>query len=101
MKKEQQESLNRNRGTLEIVLSSKLEELHMLGYENITKEVIWDCLIERVWRNTEEERSIHMLVNDVLSLSASDCMNYLSFHMYKDSPDFFKQFEENEIGIDS
>jgi len=82
---------------LEIVLVSKVEEFHLLGYPKVTIDDVWDCLINKKWKDVKEERPMYLLVDDVLSLSVSDYMNYLSLHTYHESPDwFFQQFEEKK-----
>ncbi len=84
------------RAELDIVLNMKMEEFHLLGYDRVTKDDIWECLMNRTWKDVKEKSHMYELINDVLALSVSQYMNYLSLHAYQESPEsFFKQFEED------
>jgi Post-transcriptional regulator len=76
------------------VVNSKVEEFHFLGYDRVTEEEVWDCLKKRKWKKYKEEKMLHQLVNDVLSLSPSEFMNYLTIEAQNASPEwFFKDYE--------
>lgn len=70
------------RPDIEEVLDSKLNEFGLLGYPKASKEEIWTCLKERVWK--ERELFLHEAVADIFSLQPSAYMNYLARKAYKD-----------------
>lgn len=65
------------------VLTSKREELLMMGYSRVTNEELWSCLYERVWQQNKNKR-LHEVVQDVLHLKSSIYMNYLTLNAYQD-----------------
>lgn len=83
------------REQLDIVLESKVDEFKMLGYDRVTEQEIWDCLKAKKWKRVNEEFKIHQLVNDVLTLSASMYMTYLTMEAYKSPLWSFDEYENN------
>ncbi|WP_342046360.1 post-transcriptional regulator [Bacillus sp. OTU530] len=81
------------RQELNVVLQSKMEEFHMLGYDRVTEQEIWTCLKSKKWKQLPEEIKIHQLVNDVLTLSTSDYMTYLTMQAYKAPLSSFEEYE--------
>lgn len=81
------------REELSVVLQSKVEEFHMLGYDRVTEQEIWTCLKSKTWKRLPEEIKIHQLVNDVLKLSTSDYMTYLTMQAYKAPLSSFEEYE--------
>lgn len=97
MNEEQVVPLDKVREAVDIALAMKVEELHYFGYDRATKDDVWECLINYTWKKVKEEQHMYQLINDVLSLSATDYMNYLTLHKNHESPEnFFKQFEMTE-----
>jgi hypothetical protein len=78
----------RFREQVEPVIISKIEEFQLLGYDKVTANEIWDCLMKKKWRNMKEEMMLFQVVNDILSLKISDYMTYATLEAYK-SPDWF------------
>lgn len=71
------------REQLKIVIDSKVEEFRVLGYDRVTTKDVWECLKVKKWRKVDQELKLFQLVNDVLSLSTSDYMTYLTMQAYK------------------
>lgn len=71
------------RPKLEIVLESKLDEFKMLGYETVSEDDLWHCLMNTLWRKSEEEPKLFQLVEDILSLKVNDYMNYIRIESFK------------------
>ncbi|WP_241735338.1 post-transcriptional regulator [Anoxybacillus flavithermus] len=69
--------MNVDRKQLMPALQSKVDELKLLGYEQATIEDVWNCLMVKKWKKNKEEKRLFELVNDVLSLRASDYMAYV------------------------
>ncbi|MFC7371220.1 post-transcriptional regulator [Fictibacillus iocasae] len=65
----------------EPALQSKLEELHYMGYESVTIEEIWQCVMAKAKKKKEEPR-LHKLVGLILSLTVNDVMNWLTIKAY-------------------
>ncbi|WLD92213.1 post-transcriptional regulator [Alkalihalobacillus sp. AL-G] len=59
-------------------IKSKKEELHFMGYESVTDEEIWKCIVSRAKKRRDEEWMLHQVVNSVLTLSTQDFMNWLT-----------------------
>lgn len=69
--------------TIEMVCLSKVEEMHLIGYEYVTSDDIWNCVSSKYEK--EGVPSLHQLVNDILSLKATALMNYMTISAYKGS----------------
>lgn len=69
--------------TIEMVCQSKVEEMHLIGYEHVTADDIWNCVNSKYEK--EGVPSLHKLVNDILSLKAMSLMNYMTISAYKGS----------------
>ncbi|WP_088044342.1 post-transcriptional regulator [Bacillus sp. EAC] len=68
---------------LRVVLESKLEEFKMLGYDTVSGEELWQCLEKTLWRKNEEEPKLFQLVEDILSLTVNDYMNFIRIESFK------------------
>lgn|SRR5690554_4512921 len=65
-------------------LESKVSEFHLMGYTKATKEEIWHCLEQKVWKGDPEKR-LHEVIQDIFHLSATVYMNHLTLKVYQDS----------------
>jgi hypothetical protein len=81
------------REQLQVVLESKVDEFRLLGYDRVTAQDVWDCLKMKKWKRVGDEVKIYQLVNDVLTLSASDYMTYLTMEAYKAPLWSFEEYE--------
>ncbi|URN92934.1 MAG: post-transcriptional regulator [Candidatus Pristimantibacillus lignocellulolyticus] len=61
--------------------TSKAEELQLLGYEHVKAKEVWSCVSSRYAKSGQPQ--LHQLVNDILSLRATQFMNYLMLSAYK------------------
>ncbi|MCM3716981.1 post-transcriptional regulator [Fictibacillus phosphorivorans] len=61
---------------------SKREEFHYMGYESVTDEEIWNCVLAKLKKKKEDPR-LHTLVDYILSLSLNDFMTWLTIQSYK------------------
>lgn len=68
------------KGFVEDLCKSKAEEFRMYGYKNVTSEQIWAC-VSQDYRNGLPR--LNRLVNDIMSLKASEFMNWLMLSVYK------------------
>lgn len=60
---------------------SKADEFRMLGYEHVTGEEVWDCVVERYAR--KDKPRLHQAVNDILSLKTTQFMNWMTLSVFK------------------
>ncbi|MBH0229987.1 post-transcriptional regulator [Halobacillus yeomjeoni] len=64
------------------VLESKLDELHLLGYNRATKNEVWECLVQKVWKGNPEKR-IHEVVQDIFHLNIHTYVSYLTMSAFQ------------------
>jgi hypothetical protein len=62
-------------------VKSKKEEFHFMGYESVTEEEIWNCVLTKLKKKKEEPR-LHILVDYILSLTLNDFMTWLTIQAY-------------------
>ena len=67
--------------TIEMLCRSKASELRLIGYERVTSRDVWKC----VSHNYADIKlpQLHQLVNDILSLHATEFMNYMTVSAYR------------------
>ncbi|AUO11358.1 post-transcriptional regulator [Priestia megaterium] len=75
------------------VLSSKMEEFHMLGYEEVTENDLLSYLEMKKWKK-EKALSLHQVVNDILSVKITQVMSYVTIESYKS--DMFSSVNNGE-----
>lgn len=71
------------RPQLLVVIESKLDEFKLLGYDTVTEDELWECLEKTLWRKKEEDPMLFQLVEDILSLTINDYMNYIRIESFK------------------
>lgn len=81
MEKEKQNEL---REQLMPALQCKYDEFRLLGYHQVTMEQIWDCLVQKKWKNFKKEKKLFELVNDILSLQIGEYMSFVTMQSYKE-----------------
>ncbi len=72
---------------LKEVIESKVDEFHLLGYDSVTEEEIWECITSRY---NNDWPPLHRMVNDIYALKVTDFMNWLTLGAYRGSIDFEK-----------
>ncbi|MGG1635536.1 hypothetical protein BK120_28240 [Paenibacillus sp. FSL A5-0031] len=72
------EELNR---MIEELCNSKAEEFHLIGYEHVTGQEVWECVSQKYNKSGQPE--LHELVNDILSLKVMKFMNFMTISAYK------------------
>ncbi|WP_307720144.1 post-transcriptional regulator [Paenibacillus ehimensis] len=68
---------------IEDICRSKAEEFRMIGYEQVTGEEIWECVSDKYHKTGVPP--LHRIVNDILSLKATQFMNWMTMSIYKDA----------------
>lgn len=79
------------RTLVEPALMSKLEEFELFGYDKVTEEELWEFLTKKRWKRVNEERKLHEIVNDILSLNVSDYITYATIEAFKSSDNVFSE----------
>ncbi|TYR82298.1 post-transcriptional regulator [Priestia megaterium] len=74
--------LETSKELIQPVITSKLEEFHLIGYEELTEKDLWAYLEQKKWRKCEE-LSLHQIVNDILSVKITQVMSYVTIESYK------------------
>lgn len=62
---------------VQLVLESKRKEFELLGYQEISRDDIWRCLIEKVWKDKTKLR-LHEVVQGIFHLKINTYMDYLA-----------------------
>ncbi|WP_026693803.1 post-transcriptional regulator [Peribacillus kribbensis] len=64
-------------------LESKADEYSLLGYGEVSVDEIWLFLTKKKWKAPKEEKRLFEVVEDILSLTAVDFMNFAVIEAYK------------------
>lgn len=67
------------RNEVQLVLESKRREFELLGYQEISSDDIWRCLVEKVWKNKTSLR-LHEVVQGIFHLKVNTYMDYLALN---------------------
>ncbi|WP_449538387.1 post-transcriptional regulator [Ferdinandcohnia sp. Marseille-Q9671] len=70
-------------------LKSKLEEFQLYGYDKVKEDELWGFLRNKTWRKEKEEKPLHQIVSDILSVKVGDFMNYATVEAFKE-PNWFE-----------
>ncbi|SIS36685.1 post-transcriptional regulator [Salimicrobium flavidum] len=70
------------RSLVEPVVISKRNELWLLGYSNVTKDDIWNCLNKKVWKKNKENH-LHAVVQDIFHLQPHTYLGYVANQIYQ------------------
>jgi hypothetical protein len=71
---------------------SKVDELHLLGYDRATEDEVWACVLHRL-RKEKNFVAKHVFVHAILALSPQQYMTWLTAEAYKQPEDWFQEFE--------
>ncbi|WP_100371976.1 post-transcriptional regulator [Bacillus sp. FJAT-45037] len=71
---------------------TKVEEFHFLGYGRVTTDEVWNCVMDRLRKQTEFMR-LHAFVQVILTLKIQDYMTWLTKQSYQSGTDWFKDNE--------
>ncbi|ANB58927.1 post-transcriptional regulator family protein [Anoxybacillus sp. B7M1] len=80
----EKEKMEELREQLMPAVQSKYEEFRLLGYDHVTIEQIWECLVRKKWKKYDDERRLYERVNDILSLSIGEYMAFLTAESYRE-----------------
>ncbi len=69
-------------------IQSKFDEFILLGYDQVSKEKIWECVVYKL-RKQKTFIHLHEFVSVIMTLKVTDYMNYLTVTSYQGG-DWFK-----------
>jgi hypothetical protein len=76
-------------------LVSKLSEFHLLGYDSVSENELWNFLIKKKWKKIKGEMKLYEIIQEILSVRVSDYMSYATIEAYKTVE--FSLDDENEL----
>ncbi|WP_158555864.1 post-transcriptional regulator [Peribacillus glennii] len=77
-------------------LICKAEELSMLGLGAVTEDDIWIYLVQKKWKRPSPEIHLYQLVSDILSISGSQFMTFMTIEAYR-GPDLLGKLSQEEM----
>lgn len=77
------------------VLQSKLEEFRLLGLNSVSEDGLWEFLVKKKWKKPKDDVNLFEIVQDILSVRASDYMSFTTIESYKTIE--FSFADENEL----
>lgn len=83
------------RSQVQPAVASKLLEFQLLGLDSVTEEEFWDFLIKKKWKKIKKEMKLYEMIQEILSVKASDFINFATIEAYKASE--FSMDDEEEL----
>lgn len=71
------------------ILESKRDEFHLLGYDGVDVDTIWECVLSKYKQELPRD---YQLVNDIYSLKPTQLMNWLQMKAFQGEIDTEKNF---------
>ncbi|WP_160721917.1 post-transcriptional regulator [Bacillus sp. USDA818B3_A] len=75
-------------------LKSKLEEFRLLGLDSVSEQGFWEFLVKKKWKKVKHEMRLYEMIQEILSVKASDYLNYVTIESYKTSEFSIENEEE-------
>ncbi|MEH7082139.1 post-transcriptional regulator [Neobacillus drentensis] len=76
-------------------VASKLLEFQLLGLDSVSEQELWDFLIKKKWKKIKEDMKLYEIIQEILSVKASDYLNFATIEAYKASE--FSMDDEDEL----
>ncbi|WHY65837.1 post-transcriptional regulator [Neobacillus sp. SuZ13] len=76
-------------------VASKLLEFQLLGLDSVSEQDFWDFLIKKKWKKIKEDMKLYVMIQEILSVKASDYLNFATIEAYKTSE--FSMDDEDEL----
>ena len=64
-------------------IASKLNEFQLLGIDSVTEKEFWNFLIKKKWKKIKEEMKLYEIIQEILSVKASDYISFATIETYK------------------
>ncbi|MFP5106460.1 post-transcriptional regulator [Neobacillus sp. C211] len=75
-------------------VASKLTEFQLLGIDSVTEKELWDFLIKKKWKKVKEEMKLYEIIQEILSVKASDYLSFATIEAYKTTEFSFDDEDE-------
>jgi hypothetical protein len=75
-------------------VASKLTEFQLLGIDSVTEKEFWDFLIKKKWKKVKEEMKLYEIIQEILSVKASDYLSFATIEAYKTTEFSFDDEDE-------
>lgn len=75
-------------------LESKLAEFQLLGIDSVTEKELWDFLIKKKWKKIKDEMKLYEIIQEIMSVKASDYISFATIEEYKSTEFSFKDEDE-------
>jgi hypothetical protein len=85
---------NQFRTQVKPALASKLSEFHLLGYDSVAENELWEFLCKKKWKKIKEEMKLYEVIQEILSVRVSDYMSYATIEAYKTAEFSFDDEDE-------
>lgn len=72
--------IQRLREKFDEILVSKMDEFHLLGYDAVDADTIWECVLSKYKQGLPRD---YQLVNDIYSLKPMQLMNWLQMKAFQ------------------
>ncbi|MEH7504971.1 post-transcriptional regulator [Neobacillus drentensis] len=82
------------RSQVQPAVASKLMEFQLLGIDSVTEKELWDFLIKKKWKKLKEEMKLYEIIQEVLSVKASDYISFATIEAYKTTEFSFDNEDE-------
>ncbi len=79
-------------------LDSKVTELQLYDYQDITDEKLWEFCLQHIWKNKDvESLSLHKIVSDILKITGAQYMTMSHIETQKEEVDWFSDLNQEEL----
>jgi Post-transcriptional regulator len=75
-------------------VASKLMEFQLLEIDSVTEKELWDFLIKKKWKKIKEEMKLYEIIQEILSVKASDYISFATIEAYKTTEFSFDNEDE-------
>jgi hypothetical protein len=76
------------------ILTSKVEEFEVMGYDKISEQELWNFLTQKKWRKPKEDVHLFEIVQDIFSVKVGEYMGYATVEAFKLTDFSFDDEEE-------
>jgi hypothetical protein len=76
-------SFEQFRSQVQPAIASKLNEFQLLGIDSVTEKELWNFLIKKKWKKIKEEMKLYEIIQEILSVKASDYISFATIEAYK------------------
>lgn len=75
-------------------IASKLREFRLLGIDSVSEGAFWEFLVKKKWKKVKSEMRLYEIIQDILSIKASDYVSFATIEAYKTTEFSFDNEDE-------